>query len=109
MKSAFMLSSAVPQSRGDAVDGEMDGLDDPLVGVAGAVALQQFELHVIERIDIGKTIAKGTGERRVALQQRILLEDRQQRLPRALILVADACEDRLAQLRIRDQLLVARG
>ena len=31
---------AVAQAGGDAVDGEVDALDDALVGVAGAVALQ---------------------------------------------------------------------
>src|SRR5688500_10342660 len=108
MKSAFMLSSAIPQSRGNAIDGEMDGLDDALVGVAGAIALQQLELYVVERVDIGETIANGACEGGVAFEKRVLLEDRQQRLPRAFVFVADAGEYRFAQLRIGDQLLVAR-
>jgi hypothetical protein len=33
----------------------MDPGDDILVRVAGTIALQQFDLHVIERIEIGPT------------------------------------------------------
>src|SRR5215213_5390553 len=61
--------AAVAQSCGNPVDRQMDALDDALVGVAGAVALQQLKLHVIERIDVGKAVADSAGERRVAFQQ----------------------------------------
>jgi hypothetical protein len=77
-----------------AVDDEVHGLDDALVGVASPIALQKFELHLIERIDIGKAVRScqcGT-----ALKQRLLPEDRKQRLLGTF-----------AQFRIIDQFLIA--
>ena len=35
----------------------MDGLNHPLVGIAGAMAFQELELHMVERIDVGKAVA----------------------------------------------------
>src|SRR6476469_5589717 len=68
--------SRIAQARGDAVDGEMDALDDALVGVAGAVALQELELHVVEGIEVGKAVADGAGEQGIGLQQLGLPHDR---------------------------------
>jgi hypothetical protein len=35
----------------------VDPGDDILIHVAGTIALQQFDLHVIERIEIGEAVA----------------------------------------------------
>src|SRR5262249_13449800 len=96
MKSACMLPT-IQKPRRNPVDGEMDALNNALVRLAVPVAFEQFELHVIERVDIGEPVADRTGERRVALEQALLLEDRQQRLDRILPLGAEPREDRLAQ------------
>jgi hypothetical protein len=65
---SFHALPAIPQSGGNPVDGEMDALDNPFVGVAGAIALEQFQLHVVERIDVGEPVADYTRERGIALQ-----------------------------------------
>src|SRR5262249_45374080 len=69
---------AIAQAGRDAVDGEVDALHHVLVGVAGAVALGQIDLHVIERIDLRQAVADGAGELRVAFEQRLLAHDGEQ-------------------------------
>jgi hypothetical protein len=34
----------------------MDSLHDPFISCAGAKALEQLDLNMIERVDIGKTV-----------------------------------------------------
>ena len=34
----------------------MDSLHDPLIGCAGAKALEHLDLNMIERVDIGKAV-----------------------------------------------------
>ena len=41
---------AVPQSGGESVDRQVDPGDDIVIRAAGAIALQQLDLHVIEGI-----------------------------------------------------------
>ena len=55
----------------------MDAALDAVVGLAAAVAAQQFELQVVERIEVGQAVADGVGERRVVGEQRIAPGDRQ--------------------------------
>ena len=40
--------------------------------VAGAVAAQQLDLHVVQRIDVGEAAADRAGEQRIALEQLLL-------------------------------------
>src|SRR5262245_27891130 len=108
MKSACMLPT-IPQTRRNSVDGEMDALNNALIRLAVPIALEQFELHVIERIDIREPVADRAGERRVALEQALLLEDRQERLDRILPLGPQPREDRLAQVDVVHELHVARS
>jgi len=62
-------SSAVAQPGCNAVDGEMNGALDPLVSVAGTMALQQRDLQVVERIDVGCAGLQAACESRVVLQK----------------------------------------
>src|SRR5439155_11973664 len=73
---------AVAQTRGEAVDGQMDPGHDILIRVAGAIALQQLDLHVIERIQIGEAVADRARQQRIALEQALLVHDREQRVDR---------------------------
>ena len=41
--------------------------DDILIRVAGTIALQQFNLHVIERIEIRKTVVDRAREQRIGI------------------------------------------
>ena len=49
--------AAVPQAGGDAIYGQVDAGNDILIRIAGAISLQQLDLQVIERVDIGKAVA----------------------------------------------------
>ena len=93
--------AAVAQAGGDAVDAEVDALDDARVGVAGAVAAQQFDLHVVERIDVGEAVADRARQQRIALQQRLLPVMASTASIERLPFRAQAGEDRSAQRRRR--------
>ena len=71
--------AAVAQTGSNAVDREMDALHDPLVGSPGAMALEQLDLNMIERVDIRKAVAYRAREQGILLEQRLLLGDGQQR------------------------------
>ena len=75
----------------------------------GPVPLQQFDLQMVERIEIGKAVADGARQQRVGLKQRALARYGQQHGNRGLPLLAQAREDLLPQRRVLDQLGVARG
>ena len=49
-----------------------------------AVALQEFHLHVVERVEIREAVADRALQQRIALQQPLLPRDRQQRVDRGL-------------------------
>jgi phosphatidylserine/phosphatidylglycerophosphate/cardiolipin synthase-like enzyme len=90
-------SAAVAQSRGDAVDGQVDAALHALVGLAGAVAAQQLDLDVVQRIEVGEAVADRALQQRIEVEQFLLAGDRQQRGDRGLPFGLDAREDGLAQ------------
>ena len=47
-------SPAIPQPRRNTVDRHVNAALDALVAFAGAVALQEFDLQVIERVHVGE-------------------------------------------------------
>src|SRR3954453_19354353 len=108
MKSAFMLTT-VPQTCRNSVDGEMDALDNALVGVAVPMPPEQFELRVVKGIDIGKPGTDGAGERGIAFQQAFLVEDREPPIDRTLPLGAKPCKNGYTRGGILHELHVARG
>ena len=55
-----ILLPAVAQPGGKAVDCQMDAGDDILIRIAGAIALQQLDLHVVERVKIREAVADRT-------------------------------------------------
>ena len=52
-----LRSPAVAQTGGDTVDAKMYGLHDALVALATAMALEQLNLDVMQRVDIRKPVA----------------------------------------------------
>ena len=54
---AAVGSAAVPQSCGNSVDSQVDAGDNIFTHSSCAIAFQQFDLHVIERIEIRKAVA----------------------------------------------------
>src|SRR5262245_46286945 len=73
-----LILCAVAQARGNAVDREVDALHHGLVAVAATVALQQLQLHVVERVEVGEAVAYRAGEQLVVLQQSLVLHDLEQ-------------------------------
>ena len=85
----------------------MDRPPHPLVAFSAAVALQQFDLQVVERVEVGEAVADRALEHGVAVEQFGLAHDRQQRVDRGLPLGFEAREDGVAQRFVLDQLRVA--
>ena len=63
-------SPTVAQSGRDAVDGQVDPVHDALVRVAAAMPLQKLDLQVVQRIEVGETVADRAREQPVLLEQR---------------------------------------
>src|ERR1700716_4362165 len=68
-------SPAVAQARGEPVDRQMYSALDELIGLARAIATQQLDLQVIERIEIGEAIANASRKRRIVVKERRLASD----------------------------------
>ena len=65
--------AAFAQARGDAVDGELDAAQHLLVSIVlRAVLFQELDLHMIERVEIGKAMLDRALEQRIALQEPVL-------------------------------------
>src|SRR6266481_9308826 len=78
---------AVAQAGRDTVDTKMNALHDARIGVARPMAPQQFDLHMVERIDVGKAVADRARQQGIALQQRLLPRDGEDRVDRRLPLL----------------------
>src|SRR5579863_7517147 len=92
-----LLSAAVAQTGGNAVDRDLDAAQHLLVGVLRPVLLQKLHVHVVQRIEIGKAVADRALEKRVTFQQACLPGDLQQPVDRTLPLAPDTLEDVLAK------------
>src|SRR6266700_8184466 len=93
----------IPQSSRNSVDRDLDAAQHLLVRVLRTMLAEQFHLHMVERLAIGKAVADGAFEQRIALQQTILSHDVKQRLDRGMAFAPNAAEDLLAQGGIRHQ------
>ena len=101
---AVFLLSAVTKAGGDPIDREMDTSLDSRIRCAGAMATEKLNLNMIERIDIWEPIAYRAREERIALEQRTLLRDRQDRLHGPMPFAVKPTEDCLPKLWLGDQL-----
>src|SRR5512146_1441866 len=101
-------SAAVAQARGDAVDREMNRALGARVGIARAVALEQLDLKMVERIEIGKAAAYRARERRVVRQQLLAPGDFREPAPGAMPFDRDVAEHARAKPGVGHQLGVAR-
>src|SRR5437016_5380782 len=79
----------IAQRRRDRVDRELDPLGDPGIALPGAVALEQFDLEQVQRLDIGQAQADRFVERRIALEQIGLAGHGEQAVVGPLPFVAD--------------------
>ena len=60
-------SPAIAQPRRNSVDGELDAAQHLFIGILRAMFFQQFHLHMVQRIEIGKAVADRALQQRVAL------------------------------------------
>src|SRR5215831_17939677 len=89
-------SAAVPQTCRDTIYRKMDATHNTIVLIAVPIALEQFQLYIIKGIDVGKSVADDTRQRRIALERRPGLQNRQQRFERILPFGVEALENRVA-------------
>ena len=67
--------AGVAQARCNAVDRQMDTALRPFVADASAVTANQFDLLMVQRIDVGKTVFDGLCQRRVIGQALLVTGD----------------------------------
>jgi hypothetical protein len=75
----------------------------------GAVLLQQFHLHMVQRVEIGKAVANRPFQEGIALQQPLMTHDVQQLLDRTLPFAADPREDIFTQRLVRHEFGITGG
>ena len=77
--------------------------------MAFTAAVEEFHLHVVERVEVGEAVAHRTLEKRVGVEQRSLAGDGEQHALGVGVLGFDARENRFAQLGVLHQVGVAAG
>src|SRR5262249_21834825 len=99
--------TTVAQSCGYPVDGQMDCLHHALVGIAGPMTLQQFDLYMVERIEVGKAVLDRARQQGILVEQCLLTGDGEQHFNRVLPFGAQPRKDSFAELGVLDELRVA--
>src|SRR6266481_5644546 len=99
--------ATVAQPCGYPVDGQMDCLHHALVGIAGPVTLQQFDLYMVERIEVGKAVLDRARQQGILVEQCLLAGDGEQHFNRVLPFGTQPRKDSFAQLGVLDELRIA--
>src|SRR5262245_26747452 len=99
--------ATVAQPCGYPVDGQMDCLHHALVGIASPVTPEQFDLYMVQRIEVGKAVLDRAREQGILLEQCLLAGDGEQHFNRILPFGTQPRKDRFAQLGVLDELRVA--
>ena len=99
--------ATVAQPCGYPIDGQMDCLHHALVGLAGPVTLQQFDLYMVERIEVGEAVLDRARQQGILVEQCLLASDGEQHVNRALPFGTQPRKDSFAQLGVLDKLRVA--
>src|SRR5688572_25066968 len=97
--SFFSASPAVAQPCVDAIDGQVDGAYRARVAVATAVAPQQRDLQVVQRVEVGKAVADRAGERGVVGEELARPGDGEELALRLLPFAGDARKHLRPELR----------
>src|SRR5262245_41387321 len=99
--------ATVAQPCGYPVDGQMDCLHHALVAIASTVTLQQFDLYVVEWIEVRKAVLDRARQQGVLIEQCLLAGDGEQHFNRRLPFGTQPRKDSFAQLGVLDELRVA--
>ena len=101
--------ATIAQRGGQPVHRQQDAALHEFVVVAGAVAPQQLDLQMVQRLQIRETVEHRTCQRRVVGEQVVLTGDELVHADRAPVLVDDLVEHPAPQRLVVHQLGVARG
>src|SRR5262245_34923556 len=99
--------ATVAQPCGYPIDGQMDCLHHALVGLAGPMTLQQFDLYMVERIEVGEAVLDRARQQGILVEQCLLAGDGEQHINRVLPFGTQPWKDSFAQLGVLDELRVA--
>src|SRR5262249_49417568 len=99
--------ATVAQPCGYPIDGQMDCLHHALVGLAGPMTLQQFDLHMVERIEVGEAVLDRARQQGILVEQCLLASDGEQHFNRVPPFDTQPRKDSFAQLGVLDELRVA--
>ncbi len=102
-----MSLTGVAQAGSNAVDGDVDAASQAFVGIAAAMALEQLDLQVIERIHVGRAQLQGTAKLRVVAEKIVLFQNAQQMVACERPFATNLRKDTFAQISIADQFRVA--
>src|SRR6185437_2395893 len=106
MTRSWRLSPRIPQAGGNAIDGDLDAAQHPLVRVLRAVRFEKLDLHMVERIKIREAVPHRALQEWVTLQQPVLVHDVEQRLDDEMPFTADAAKNPFAQGFVGHQLRI---
>ena len=67
--------TGIPQPRRNPVDRQMDAALRAFIGDAGAVTAYEFDLQMVQRINVRKTVFDGPGQRGVVGQPLLVARD----------------------------------
>src|SRR5579872_24242 len=81
-------SSAIPQSRRNAVDRQLNAGQHLLVAGLAAMQLEQLDLHMVQGIEIGEAVADRAVEQRIGFEPLLVAHNGQQGVDRIAPLAA---------------------
>src|SRR5438034_293843 len=99
--------ATVAQPCGYPVDGQMDCLHHALVGIASPMTPEQFDLYMVQRIEVGKAVLDRARQQGILVEQCLLAGDGEQHFNRILPFGTQPRKDSFAQLGVLDELRVA--
>jgi hypothetical protein len=83
----------------------MDCLHHALVGIAGPMTLQQFDLYMVERIQIGKAVLDRARQQRILIEQCLLAGDGEQHFNRESAFIIAAFRHGLSARQVEAELV----
>src|SRR6516162_9646637 len=99
--------ATVAQPCGYPIDCQMDCLDHALIGLAGPMTLQQFDLYMVERVEVGEAVLDRARQQGILVEQCLLASNDEQHINRVLPFGSQPRKDGLAQFAVIDKLRVA--
>src|SRR6218665_258693 len=100
-------SPGIAQPCGNPVDRDVDSGLHALIILAGTPAAHQFDLQMVQRVDVCEAVLDGARQRAVVRQALLVAGDAAERIGGAVPFGLDGGKDLFAQARVADQFAVA--